>query len=188
MLECFEVLKAVQFAEFCHRRQLRKYYPTPVPYVVHCFAVAEKVATCSLPLNLSSHRLSLVQAALLHDVLEDCEVATFDTLKTEFGDGVALMVKALTDDPVTPGGPNRATRKLRTQKRLSLCGDGPKVIKCADILDNMESIIEYNPEFAKVFLQEVEDLLPVLQPSTGYCSLYAELGDQINLNKGAINA
>ena len=183
MLDCLETLRAVQFAEQAHRYQKRKYL-TDVPYAVHCFAVAEKVASCSLPLHLSPHRLSLVQTALLHDTLEDCPEVSYDEIKAQFGEGVALMVKALTDAPAVPEGPNRAARKEMTRSRFAVCGDGPRVVKCADILDNLKSILVYDPDFGKLFLREVEDLLPVLKPSMGECSLYSELYDNVHANKG----
>ncbi len=171
MLESYDILRAVQFAETFHRGQVRKY--TGAPYLTHCLSVASKISITPLHGILAANRGTLICAALLHDVVEDTPV-TVEEIKEQFGEGVSLYVKALTDDPAVPGGPNRAARKARTRARLGACGDGVKIIKCADILDNMSSIMDNDPDFAKVFIREVGELIPVLKP-TCQSNLYDEL-------------
>ncbi len=84
------------------------------------------------------------------------------------------MVYELTDPPLGEG--NRAKRKELSRERLSRAGIGTKIIKCADIIDNMHSICTYDPKFARTFLFEVGELLPILNPEPwSKNSLYTEL-------------
>ncbi len=176
MLPAFEILKAVTFAEQAHRGQLRRY--TKEPYLVHCLAVARTVSITQLPGNISPQRHNMIIASLLHDVVEDTLITVQD-IKDVFGEPVSLYVKDLTDCP--PGYGNRAQRKIANDQRLAVCGDAVKIIKCADILDNMHSILEHDPKFAKVFMKEVGDLIPVLEPTSFPVypqSLWLELVEQ----------
>jgi (p)ppGpp synthase/HD superfamily hydrolase len=160
MLDYNDILRALSFAEEAHRGQVRKY--TSEPYFTHCVNVAKTVSMAKLPPRWESIRVTMVVASLLHDVVEDTH-RTLECVREEFGVGVQLYVKALTDVPLSEG--NREVRKAKDRTRLSLCGDGVKIIKCADVLDNLPSIMEHDDRFAPVFLEEVNDLIPHIKPS-----------------------
>lgn len=85
------MLKAIQFAIVKHNGQFRKV--SGEPYVTHPIAVAELV----LKYKRSKHINALVEAAILHDCLEDTD-ATFVELATEFSPLVASLVLELTSD------------------------------------------------------------------------------------------
>ena len=159
MLDYYDIIRAVEFAEKAHRGQVRKY--TGEPYFTHCLSVAKKVALAKLPPRMESIRITMVQAALLHDVVEDTIVEEHH-IREEFGVGTYLYVKALTNSGLDEG--NREVRKVKDRNRLSLCGDGVKIIKCADVLDNMPSILEHDKRFAPVFMEEVKELIPYICP------------------------
>ena len=79
------VRRAYDFAEKCHDGQMRR---SGEPYIAHPLQTALFLAD----LNLDVHTIS---AALLHDVVEDCDV-TLEDLTDRFGDEVALLVDGVT--------------------------------------------------------------------------------------------
>ena len=80
-----ETTKALELSILAHQNQQRK---SGEPYVVHPILVAAITASFS-------NDETMVQAALLHDVVEDTNF-TIEDLKKEFGDDVAHMVEGLT--------------------------------------------------------------------------------------------
>lgn len=156
-----QIEKARVFATAAHAAvgQLRKY--TNDPYIVHPLSVATRVA-------LVNWTDAAVCAALLHDVLEDTKV-TEATLRTEFGHEVTDLVVWLTKVEV-PG--NREFRKVSECKRLHCAPAEAQTIKLADLLDNASSIVEHDPKFAIVFMEELRELLCYL--TKGDPELWAE--------------
>lgn len=145
------ILAAVEFAERAHRGQVRKY--TGEPYIVHPLEVAGLVA--SVPMSED-----VIIAALFHDVVEDTSV-TLELIRKAFGDQVAQLVHEVTDVSRKEHG-NRATRKALDRQHLSTASVGGKTIKLADLISNTQSITRHDPDFAKVYMKEKRDLLPVL--------------------------
>lgn len=145
-------LKAKESATRVHTGQLRKY--TGTPYIEHPAAVVELVRSVE-------HTEEMLAAAWLHDVVEDCGV-TFGELCDYFGWGTYDLVYHLTD----VSHPTDGNRQIRKQKDLDHLRQAPpeaKTIKLADIIDNTSSIVKYDPEFAKVYLEEKKSLLQVLR-------------------------
>lgn len=153
--------KALAFAMEAHKGISRKY--TGEPYWHHLARVA--AAVISVPGSTDA----MVAAALLHDTVEDTAVTEAD-LYREFGFVIASYVHLLTD--IKSPGVNRASRKAATVARLLNAPNEVKTIKLADILDNAPSIIEYDPDFAPVFLKEKKALLGSLKG--GDPDLYAK--------------
>lgn len=151
---------ALNFAQVAHKNQKRKY--TNEPYVTHCISVANLVSEY----DSSEH---VVQAALLHDTVEDTDV-TNDRIKLIFGERVAELVKELTDVS-KPSDGNRKVRKEIDRQHLAKSSSEAATIKLADLIDNTNSIVEHDKEFAKVYLAEKEELLKVL--THGNEDLYA---------------
>jgi (p)ppGpp synthase/HD superfamily hydrolase len=149
------IKEAIEFCKAAHGEQKRKY--TGEPYYTHCFEVASLVL-------LAGGNSDMVMAALLHDVLEDTET-TCSELLYHFGDAVASAVMVLTDHPYIEGGPNRAERKRLDRERLAKADFWVTVIKCADIISNTGTIVKHDPDFAKVYLPEIKELLSVLPKS-----------------------
>ena len=150
---------ARDFAERMHKGQTRKY--TGVAYIVHPVAVAASVAAVGMDDET-------VAAALLHDVIEDtgCTAARIARL---FGIRVARMVMQVTN-PSTWATGNRAARKQMDRIHLRSACPEAKTIKLADVIDNVKSIKEHDPKFARVYLREKRLLLPFLRE--GNTSLY----------------
>lgn len=144
--------RATEFAVKAHGDQKRKY--TNEPYVNHCIAVSKLVASVTM-------NDDIIVAAILHDTLEDTPT-TFDDLQREFGIRVATLVREVTDVS-TPEDGNRRIRKAKDRKHLAGASFAAKTIKLADLIDNTSSIVGYDKEFAKVYMQEKRELLEVLK-------------------------
>lgn len=102
------------------------------PYIRHCEDVAGLVwlAVEEIP---SRPAPPIVQAALLHDTLEDTDV-TYEQLVDLFGEEVGGIVEKVTDEP----GKNRKERKTRTLPKIATCQDAITV-KVADRLANVRN-------------------------------------------------
>lgn len=144
--------KAISFALRMHEGQKRKY--SGIPYISHPIAVMEIVSTVE-------HTEAMLVAAVLHDVVEDCDVEIKD-ITLFFGKEVSQMVEQLTDVSKPDDG-NRAYRKKIDAIHLSHAWPCVKTIKLADLIHNSESIIRCDPEFAKVYIKEKECLLKHLK-------------------------
>lgn len=146
------LLTAVEFAERAHRGQMRKY--TGEPYIVHPLEVAQLVSTVVADEDT-------IIAALLHDVVEDT-VVTLEQIRLAFGDAVAKLVHEVTDISRKEHG-NRAIRKGMDRQHLSMASSAGQTIKLADLISNTRSIVQHDPGFAKVYMREKAELLPVLR-------------------------
>lgn len=146
------VEKARIFATAAHAavKQTRKY--TGEPYIVHPAEVVRIVSQVD-------HTPEMLSAAWLHDVVEDTGV-TLDLILMEFGPTTHGYVKCLTDD--SQGKGNRAQRKAADRARLVVAPDEVQTIKLADLISNSKSILEHDPKFAVVYLEEKRLLLQVL--------------------------
>ena len=147
------VERARVFATAAHAAvgQTRKY--TGEPYVVHPIEVSELVASVG-------GTEAMVAAALLHDVLEDTEV-TVDVLEELFGSEVADLVLWLTDISKPEDG-NRSTRKALDRHHSAAAPSAAQTIKVADLISNTRTIVEFDPGFARTYLEEKRLLLEVL--------------------------
>ena len=143
---------AKKFATERHTGQVRKY--TGEPYICHPAAVVEIVRGMT-------HTPEMIAAAWLHDTVEDTET-TLGEIKEYFGDQVSVLVEMLTDVS-EPGDGNRATRKALDREHTAKASPDAKTIKLADLIHNTKSIVEFDPDFAKIYLAEKELLLKVLK-------------------------
>lgn len=151
--------KAHEFAIEAHEGQVRKY--TGVPYFRHPQSVASILFDFGYRENHPDEDNSIVNymraAALLHDVVEDCDVQHKEIYE-RFGEEVGDLVFWLTDI----SRPEMGNRKLRKRiDRMHIIG-GPKesqIIKCADCIDNASDILVNDPDFAVVYCKEIKILL-----------------------------
>lgn len=161
---------ALGFATEAHNGQVRKY--TGEPYINHPVEVMNIVK--SIP-----HTEDMLCAALLHDVVEDCEVEHHE-IEGIFGMTVAGLVYDLTDISQPHMG-NRSFRKSLDRKHISEASPQAKTIKLADLISNSKSICEHDKDFAKVYIKEKELLLEVL--TEGDPTLYAQAKDIVEKAK-----
>lgn len=151
------VAQAMGFARAAHIKQKRKY--TDEPYYHHCLDVSRIVG--NIVKDVEPIKEEMVIAALLHDVVEDTNI-TPDEIESVFGVTVRKLVEQVTDVSQPTDG-NRAARKKKDLAHLSKSSYAGATIKLADLISNTKSIVEHDPKFAKVYLQEKEECLKVLQ-------------------------
>jgi guanosine-3',5'-bis(diphosphate) 3'-pyrophosphohydrolase len=145
---------AMMFAREVHKDQRRRY--TNTPYADHLAEVAG-IAMSTGWRHPAIHPDKFMAVCWLHDCVEDQGVL-LSTIEHRFGFMVAVGVSGLSD---TETG-NRATRKRLSRERLALCEGWIQTIKVADLISNTSSIVQHDPEFAKVCLEEKRLLLDVL--------------------------
>jgi|AP95_1055475.scaffolds.fasta_scaffold03116_4 GTP pyrophosphokinase len=136
------VENALKFAIESHRGQLRE---SGEPFIEHPIATALRLADMRLD-------TTTIQAALLHDVMEDCGIS-FEEIETDFGTDVAKLVDGVTKlkrlDMISENSAMlrqastpEATRAASLRKMLVAMADDVRVIliKLADRLHNMETL------------------------------------------------
>lgn len=122
------------FAARAHRQQYRK--GTKIPYFTHI------ITTVNYILKLTDD-LEILQAAILHDTVEDTPTTVAD-LKRDFGDRVAALVEAATEDKRhdMPASETWEIRKEETVARLKSQTPDVKMIVLADKTANAESLVK----------------------------------------------
>lgn len=125
--------KSISFANKAYGNISRK--GDGEPLILHAMEAAEIVAT------ITSDRMVMV-AAVLHDTVEDCG-ATIDEIKEQFGERVAELVGADTEDkrPELPPDQSWLLRKQDTINMLKTTKDRDvKILVLGDKLSNMRSM------------------------------------------------
>jgi (p)ppGpp synthase/HD superfamily hydrolase len=176
MEQILEKIKA--FADRCHGDQMRKY--SDERYIVHPERVMQ---ICKQYTN----DITMLAAALLHDVLEDTPVSEQEIrqflsplLSEEQVARTLELVEELTDVYVKARYPqwNRRKRKQKETARLKNSSAAAQTIKYADIMDNAPEIAAKDPDFARRFLFEARDLLKAMDK--GDPRLYKQAQEAVN--------
>jgi (p)ppGpp synthase/HD superfamily hydrolase len=144
--------KAISVARELHMGQVRKY--TAEPYFVHPEAVAKTVREAGGTENM-------ICAAYLHDVVEDCHVSV-EEISSIFNPEIGMLVDELTDRGNPETSP-RHERKAAYREHIGRASKEAQTIKLADILDNVKSIFEHDPDFARTYIQEKINMLDCLR-------------------------
>lgn len=163
---------AFQFAMEKHKGALRK---DKVPYILHPIAVAQILADLGFESDL-------VAAALLHDVVEDCDV-TVEYLMERYGKVVADTVDALSAvNVITSSDPEMEKKDVDVLSDVKLLNEiekNPKAIyvKIADRMHNLTTIgvFPYAKQRAKA--QHTREILIPLARKMGVYRLIYELED-----------
>lgn len=146
------------FVALEHQGQKRKY--TGEPYLVHLQAVANMAdGACRLGYEIG----------LCHDLFEDTDCTDFELIDAlqRFGyeaHEIRFIVHAvieLTDVYITERFPqlNREKRKSLERDRLAKITYDAQTVKYCDLMDNTVSIVKHDPDFAKVYVKEKEEIL-----------------------------
>jgi (p)ppGpp synthase/HD superfamily hydrolase len=174
-----DILEKIKvFADNAHGDQMRKY--SNERYIVHPVRVME---IC----EQYTKDLTVLAAALLHDVLEDTAVG-----KRELGNFLSgimeeaqasrtlELVDQLTDVFIKADYPalNRRARRSREAERLSKVSPDAQTIKYADIIDNTMDIAKDETDFALTYLRECQQLLQSI--SDGNPHLYERAVNTVN--------
>ena len=124
------IKKALYFAAEKHDGQYRK--GGKVPYIVHPTLVAFGVSEYT-------HDEEIISAALLHDVVEDCNVNLTD-LKNEFGNRVANLVEEVSF--VEDKNQNWKDRKINYLNKMKKVSDDALIILAVDKMTNMKAYFD----------------------------------------------
>lgn len=131
---CAAIFAALHFAAEKHRDQRRK-GQCASPYINHPIEVAELLVRVG---HVSD--VSLLQAAVLHDTVEDTET-TFQELEAQFGPAVRILVEEVTDDKTLP----KEDRKRRQVEHAPTLSAGARQIKLADKICNVRDLVTKPP-------------------------------------------
>ncbi len=172
------IQKAYYFAEDCHRGQMRM---SGEPYIAHPLEAATFLSELKLDADT-------IMAALLHDVIEDCEI-TFEQIKDSFGEPVAKLVDGVTKltrmDYRLPGDTTSDQSESdllyaeSLRKMLVAMAEDIRVvlIKLADRLHNMQTLDALPAEKRKRIAQETLDIYSPLAHRLGIWEIKWRLDD-----------
>lgn len=166
------VQEAYEFSVRAHEGQLRV---SGEPYIEHPLQVALTLA--ELQLDASS-----LAAALLHDVVENCDVPIID-IETRFGSEVARLVDGVTRlGKIAWAGEDIARRESQAgnlRKMLVAMAEDIRVvfIKLADRLHNMQTLHVMPPEKQRRIAQETMEIYSPLAHRLGIWELKWQLED-----------
>lgn len=132
--ELKRLLDAIGFAAERHRNQRRKDYEAS-PYINHPIALANVLAN-----EGGVTDVEVLQAAVLHDTIEDTET-TFDDLASRFGARVADIVAEVTDDKSLP----KEVRKQLQIEHAPHKTPEAALVKLADKICNLRDIAATPP-------------------------------------------
>jgi (p)ppGpp synthase/HD superfamily hydrolase len=123
-----QVREALEVARAAHAGQVRN-DSEGMPYIDHPVAVAELLAE-------HGYGETVLSAALLHDVVEESEIEVAE-VRERFGEPVAGLVEALTDDPkIEP----YERRKEEQRRQVERAGPDALAIYAADKLTNIGAL------------------------------------------------
>ena len=168
-----QVLAAYEFARGQHDGHLRR---SGHPYIEHPLAAA--VTCAELQLDVPA-----VQAALLHDVMEDCGV-TRAQLVAEFGVDVAKLVDGATklsalQLPRVASAVDRDAQAENLRKMFIAMAEDVRVVivKLADRLHNMRTLDAMSPHKQVRISRETMDIYAPLAARLGIWQIRAQLED-----------
>jgi len=173
------IKRAYAIAEQAHANQARK---SGEPYIQHPLAVAFLLANLGMDADT-------IAAGLLHDVVEDSDI-NLGNLRQEFGPDVASLVDGVTKlEQIEQEQIDRFSQeneRLRDEqeseslrKMFIAMADDIRVviIKLADRLHNMRTLIPLRPERRKAFAHETQEIFAPLANRLGVWQWKWELED-----------
>lgn len=152
---------SLSFAAMAHATQVRDF--TGEPFIIHPYRVAMNIYAFYGPVEIPDP--SIIAAAHLHDINEDCGV-TIGCIRANFGKRCAAAVESCSElfDSETYPLLNRKERKEREIQRFVDLGNWDAVlVKCADIMDNLPSIVRNaKPKYARMYASEKNDFVKAM--------------------------
>ena len=142
--------KAEDYATEKHKKQKRRF--TKEPYVEHPKRVSKIVRDI---MGEYDDKEALIDAALLHDTIEDTDT-TEEDLKKLFGGLIASLVKELTSDKEEIKKQGKGPYLIGKMVKMS---EPALMIKLADRLDNVSDFNTAHPKFVKKYRKETEHIV-----------------------------
>lgn len=143
------VLEAVKFATEAHKDQFRKWQSGPKgpePYIRHPIRVEMEV-------RKYTDDDEVLAAAILHDVVEDCNVELSDVAHL-FGINVSILVWELTNPSKQFPKLKRNERKKIDRDHIAKASADAQIIKACDRIDNLKSMKDAPFNFVSLYLHE----------------------------------
>lgn len=164
------IRKAFDVAVDAHKNQRRK---SGEAYIFHPISVAKIVAS-EIGLDATS-----IAAALLHDVVEDCEEYSIRDIEQLFGETVARIVNGLTKISSLKKDKNISLQAENFRKMLLTLNDDVRVIiiKIADRLHNMQTIHSLREDKQIKIASETLYIYAPLAHKIGLYNIKSELED-----------
>ncbi len=160
---------ALEFATKAHSGQYRR---NGKEYIEHPKAVAAHVKR----VKPQSHKIDTLQAAAyLHDTREDTPTTDAEILQ-QFGPEVLTLVHELTSDEHEL---ERLGKTAYLKKKFSGISSWALVIKLADRLDNVSDLEDANPEWARKYVQQTQEILVYLEQNRMLTKTQQRLVDEI---------
>jgi GTP pyrophosphokinase len=162
--------RCIEFATTAHHGQLRR---SGEPYIVHPI----EVATLALDIGAT---LPMLQAALLHDTVEDTEVS-LEEISRHFGREVSRLVDGCTKVArVHPGVGEAEAQAANLRKLFVTLAEDTRVIviKLCDRLHNLRTIEHLPAEKARRIGEETLAIHAPLAHRLGLGALKSELEDR----------
>ena len=158
------VARAVEFALRYHGDQTR---PTGAPYAEHLLEALEVLVR-----GAGVTDPAILQAAVLHDVVEDTP-ATIDDVRQAFGDRVAELVGWVTK--TEPGeGADRTAAKEAYLSRLQDAPDDAVLVKLADRVSNVQTLRNLRlPKQRQYYAETVRYIIPLAARRQWWAEWYA---------------
>jgi RelA/SpoT family (p)ppGpp synthetase len=162
------VRDAYRFSDQAHLGQFRS---SGSPYISHPISVAEICAGWKLDVDA-------IRAALLHDVMEDQDIAKQELLE-KFGSDVAELVDGLSKlDRLEFASKAQQQAESFRKMLLAMARDIRVIlIKLADRLHNMRTLDAVNPDKRRRIARETLDIYAPIAHRLGLNALYRELQD-----------
>ncbi|MCS7101266.1 MAG: bifunctional (p)ppGpp synthetase/guanosine-3',5'-bis(diphosphate) 3'-pyrophosphohydrolase, partial [Burkholderiaceae bacterium] len=163
------IKEAYRFSDAAHLGQFRK---SGEPYITHPIAVAETLAEWKLD-------AAAIQAALLHDVLEDSGIAKQE-LAAKFGPVVAELVDGVSKlDRLRFDSTEQQQAESFRKMLLAMARDVRVIlIKLADRLHNVRTLDAMEPEKRRRIARETLEIYAPIAHRLGLNALYRELQEQ----------
>jgi guanosine-3',5'-bis(diphosphate) 3'-pyrophosphohydrolase len=164
------IRKAFEVAVDAHKDQRRK---SGEAYIFHPIAVAKIVAQ-EIGLDATS-----IAAALLHDVVEDNEAYTVETIEELFNPTIAKIVDGLTKISSLQNDKNVSLQAENFRKMLLTLNDDVRVIiiKIADRLHNMLTMDSMRPDKQEKIASETLYIYAPLAHRIGLYNIKTQLED-----------
>jgi len=162
------IKEAYKFAEQAHAGQIRK---SGEPYILHPLAVADILVDMQLD-------ATTLEAALLHDVVEDTNV-TLDMVREKFGFTCAMLVDSLTKLEKIQFKTKEEQQNANYRKMIVAMAQDLRVIliKLADRLHNMRTLKYQSEDRQRKIAEETLEIYCPLAHRLGISAIKWEMED-----------
>jgi len=158
------VAMAVEFAVRYHGAQTR---PTGAPYAEHLLEALEVLVR-----GAGVTDPEILQAAVLHDVVEDTP-CTIDDVRRAFGGRVAVLVGWVTKPEPEDGADPKAVKEAYLE-RLRDAPDDAIVVKLADRASNVQTLRKLGlPKQRSYYAQTVRYIMPLAAQREWWADWYS---------------